>query len=365
MNQKTKKILRRSLWTLIALIVLVLLLRPKVDFGNGESDSRASEQQSGSEGISAEAYVTEPREFRDQIRSTGSLLAEDEIEIMPEAAGRITELHIREGEEIEQGEPILKLNNADLQASLRRVGHDISLAEIKKEREKTLLENDAGTREAYDEARHQVDNLQAQRDELIAELEKTEISAPFSGVIGFKNVSQGSYVTTNTPITTLQKIDPIRVDFSVPERFRNQISTGQTIEFKVDGVEEWVEGQIYAIQPRVDRESRTIGLRARADNEDGLLLPGAFAQINIELGYTNDVVMIPSESLVPEADGYHVFIYADGKAKRTPVEVQHRTDTEIVIENGIAPGDTVLTTGILQLRDDIPVRLSHIHTQGS
>ncbi len=366
MKENSKKVLRRILWVLVGLIILALVIRPKVDFGSGDSDSQAMEQeQEVSEGISAEAYITEYREYRDQIRSTGNVLAEDEIEIMPETAGRITELHINEGEEIEEGELILKLNNADLQASLRRIGHDISLAKIQKEREKKLFESDAGTAEAYDEAQNRVDNLEAQQDELIAEIEKTEIKAPFSGVIGFKNVSPGSYVSTSTSISSLQKIDPIRVDFSVPERYRSSISKGQSIEFKVDGVEEWQEGSIYAIQPRVDRDSRTIGLRARADNEDGLLLPGAFAQVNVELSSTNDAIMIPTEALVPEAEGYHVFVYSGGKAQRVPVEVQQRTDTEVVIDNGLAAGDTVLTTAILQLRDEMPVRLSHIQNNES
>ncbi len=365
MNQKTGKFFRRGLWTLIGLVVVALLVLPKLNLTSGEAGEDESGQQAESAGLSVEAYVPGSREFTNQIRTTGSLLAEDEIYIVPERSGRITELNIREGEEVVEGERILKLNDADLQASLRRITHDIALSEVNLERQEKLLESDAGTREAYDEAQNRVNILKAERDELQAEIDKTEIRAPFNGVIGFKNVSPGSYVTSSTTISTLQKIDPIRIEFSVPERYRGQLSNGQNIEFQVEGVDDRIQGEIYAIQPRVESETRTIGLRARAENPEGLLLPGAFANISLELERHNNAILIPSESLLPELEGYYVFTYSDGKAERTPVEVQQRTDTEVVINNGITPVDTVITTGLLQLRDGMPVRLSSIQNSES
>ena len=364
MKPKSKVWLRRASLTLAGLIILALIIRPKIDLGSDQAEVTGEERQT-EEGISVDAVVTSSRNFSNSIRATGSLLAEEEIQISPEVAGRITELNIREGEDVEEGELLVKLNDADLQASLRSTGYRIGLAELREERQRRLRESDASAQQDYDEALNELNTLRADREELQAQIEKTEIRAPFDGVIGFKNVSVGSYVSSSTAISSLQQIDPIRVEFSVPERYRSQLHNGQQIRFQVEGQNEWFNGEIYAIQPRVNSDSRTISLRARADNEQGILLPGAFARVEIDLDSTDDAILIPTQALVPEMEGYHVFTYADGSARRVEVETGRRTDTDVLIREGLAPGDTVLTTGLLQLRDDMAVRLGTLQEQDS
>ncbi len=190
-----------------------------------------------------------------------------------------------------------------------------------------------------------------------AQIDKTEIRAPFDGRVGLKYVSDGSYISPTTRIASLQSIDPIKIDFSIPERYAAKVEEGDEIRFTVQGTDEEFIGEIYAIEPKIDSETRTLQMRARSDNEDQLLKPGAFADLELNLETIQDARMIPTIALVPELQGQKVYLYREGEVVEQSVQTGIRTESMVQITDGVSFGDTILTTGLLQVRPGMQVQI--------
>ncbi len=353
-------VIKRILIAVLILIVFGLLIWSRIQTGSGSESGREAERSGGSPAVSVEGYLVTPEPFRETIHASGNILADEEIYIRPETSGRITGIYFAEDSEVRSGELLVKLNDAELQQELRRISYQINLARIREQRQQELLARNAIAQEDYDMALNELNTLKAQSDRVQAQIDKMEIRAPFDGVIGLKEVSSGSYVTPQVIISNLQKIDSVKIDFSIPERYRPAVRREQPIRFQVEGIESTREGIIYALQPRVDRETRTLRMRAIAANPGLQILPGAFARIEVDLSEVSDALLIPSEALVPEMTGYSVFIYRDGTAHARDVQIGTRTDRRVLIREGLAPQDTVITTGLLQIRDGMPVNLGNI-----
>ena len=302
-------------------------------------------------------HVTEPERFSERIYTTGSVRADEEVELRSEVSGRITEMHFEEGAWVEEGQLLVKINDAELIPQLRRMQYQINLAKIREERQKSLLDRQAISQDDYDVALNEYNTLIAEQDLIKAQIAKTEIRAPFDGRVGLKNVSPGSYITPTNTIASLQKTDQVKVDFSIPERYQHVVRTGQKIEFTLQGSGEVQEGRIYAIEPRIDQDTRTLRLRALASNESGQIYPGNFARIELELSANESAILIPTEALIPDVQGYHVFLYKEGRVATAQVEAGTRTDTHVVITSGVAPQDSVITTGLLQIREGMEVKV--------
>ena len=200
----------------------------------------------------------------------------------------------------------------------------------------------------------------AQVELIKAQIDKTEITAPFNGRVGLRYVSVGSYITPATDIASLQNIDPIKIDFSVPEKYAASISTGDQINFKIVGSEKTYTGKVYAVEPRINSLTRTLNIRAVCSNSDGRLLPGAFANVELVLKDIKDALMVPTEALIPILKGQKLDIYKNGRVIQKEVATGIRTDSTVQITEGLAPYDTVITSGILQLRPGSPVSISKI-----
>ncbi|MBP1654231.1 MAG: hypothetical protein H6Q28_787, partial [Bacteroidetes bacterium] len=183
---------------------------------------------------------------------------------------------------------------------------------------------------------------------------------PFDGIIGLRYVSEGSYVSPQTRIASLQRTSSLKIDFSVPERYAGIVKPGQTIYFHVAGSDERATGAIYAVEPKIDPSTRTVMIRARAANPEGKLAPGAFAEVELVLREIPDAVMIPSQALVPDIEGHKVYVVEGGVARVRRVEIGLRTERDVQIVNGLRAADTVITTGILQLVPGAPVRITEV-----
>ena len=353
-------VIKRLLPAAVVLIVFGLLIWNRVHTGSSTEGDGEVQRPGGSSALSVEGYLVVPESFRETIYTTGNVLADEEIYIRPEASGRITGIYFEEDSEVRTGDLLVKLNDAELQQELRRISYQINLARIREQRQKELLSRNAIAQEDYDIALNERNTLKAQSDRVQAQIDKMEIRAPFDGIIGLQEVSAGSYVTPEVVISSLQKIDRVKIEFSIPERYRPAVQRDQTIRFQVEGSEVMKEGRIYALQPRVDRETRTLRMRALADNPDMTILPGAFARVEVDLSEVSDALLIPSEALVPEMTGYSVFVYEDGRVHARDVRIGTRTDRKVLISEGLAPQDTVITTGLLQVRDGMPVHLANI-----
>lgn len=315
--------------------------------------------------LGVRATVVQPQVFQDRIFVTGTALAQDEVYLQAEANGRLVSLSLDEGESVRKGDLVAKINDADLQAQLRRAELNLELARIREARQKQLLESRAISQQDYDIVLNEVNTVLAEIDLIKANIDRTEIRAPFDGLLGLRQVSEGTFVTTGTRLASLQNIDRIRIDFSVPERYAAQVRTGDRIGFSRQGSDQRYEAVVSAIEPRVDPNTRTLNLRATAPNPGRAILPGVFAQITYPLSQVDDAILVPSEAIIPELGSIYVYVSRAGRAHRVAVETGVRTGSSIQILTGLAPGDTLLTTGILQLRQDLPVRITAIEESGT
>lgn len=356
MNPVSKRILFAS----AILIIGGLLIWIRVDFGSTPDPEQDAEPAGDRSSVKVDGFVVKPESFRETVRTIGEIRSDEEVYIRPESSGRITGIHFDEDSEVKEGDLLVSLNDAELQQEKRQVAYQINLARIREQRQKELLERNAIAQEDYDVVLNELNTLKARRGALQARIDKMEIRAPFDGIIGLRDISSGSYVSPENVITSLQKIDPLKIEFSIPERYRTMVNRGLSIRFLVEGSDHNAEGEIYAIHPRVDRETRTLRMRATAPNPDLQLFPGAYARVEVDLSVIDDALLIPSEALVPELTGYHVFVFSDGKAAERKVEIGTRTDRMVHIREGLLPRDTVITTGLLQIRDGMSVDLSEI-----
>jgi membrane fusion protein (multidrug efflux system) len=305
------------------------------------------------------------RSFSNRIFTTGSVIANEEVQLRPESSGRITSLTLDEGRAVKKGDLLVKINDADLKAQLLRTQLQLELAELREARQKNLLENRAIAQEEYDVALNQVNTIKAELELIQAQIEKTEIRAPFDGVIGLRNVSEGSYVTPTNIVATLQDFNTIKIDFSIPERYAALIRSGDQIQFTRQGSELQYTGTIMAIEPRIDQATRTLMLRAQAPNPGRAIIPGAFAEIQFQLREIPNAIMVPSEAVIPELGGNTIFVLEDGVAKRRSIATGTRTETLVQVIDGLSDGDTILTTGILQLREGMSVRVTELIDQAN
>lgn len=357
-NPNMNTVLKRSIFTAIVLVVFGILLWFRIGAGGASQETPGAETSGeAGRGISVEGFVVRPEQFHETVYTTGNIMADEEIYVRSESSGRVTGIYFEEDSEVREGDLMLTLNVAELQQEKRRITFQINLAEIREQRQKELLERTAIAQDDYDVALNELNTLKAQRDRVQAQIDDKQIRAPFDGVVGLKEISVGSYISPETVITSLQKIDPVKVEFSIPERFQASVSRGQNVRFRVEGDENYKEGEIYAIQPRVDRETRSLRMRAIAPNPDFRILPGAFARVEVDLSVIEDALLIPSEALIPEITGYKVFVYSNGNVTERNVQIGTRTDRQVMIREGLNPQDTVITTGLLQLRDNMAVHL--------
>ncbi|HBQ61908.1 MAG TPA: efflux transporter periplasmic adaptor subunit [Balneolaceae bacterium] len=351
--------MKRTLTIVGILVVIGLLAIPKwQSLSENSSQNNTNPSQSA---LSVDVHLVEPQVFENKIFSTGTLLANEGIEIRSEISGKIVELRLREGQQVQKGDLLIKINDSELQAQLKQAEYRMSLAEVREKRQKQLLERGGISQEQYDATLNELNVLKAETDLIKAQIDKTEIYAPFDGVVGLRNVSNGSYITPNTQIATFQSINPIKVEFSIPERYAGVVQQGNRVFFNVQGQEEGFEARIYAVEPRINTQTRTLTMRALADNPEGYLLPGAFANIELVLEEIEDALMIPTISVIPELQGQKVFMLKNGVVQDQSISTGIRTERYVQVTEGIAPGDTVLTTGLLQVRNGMDIKVGEIN----
>jgi membrane fusion protein (multidrug efflux system) len=308
--------------------------------------------------IAVEAAEVEVGPVVEATSVTGTLRSDEDATISTEIAGRVSGIHFREGETLKQGDLLFTLDDAIYRAEVATAEANLELSRRNHQRARELLERNAGTERARDEAQAQLDIDQADVNLARTRLEKTRITAPFDGVIGLRQVSAGEYVTPGQDLVSVEDIEPIKVDFRIPERLLSVVKPGQAIEVIVEAwPERTFEGEVYAIDPQINAEGRSIVLRARIDNEERLLRPGLFARVRLITERRQNAVLVPEQALVPQGGKRYVFKIVEGKVQRTEVEVGERRFGEAEILSGLAPGDVVVTAGQMKLQDGIAVRV--------
>lgn len=366
-----KPALKYTLWTLFCAATLGGLAVPKLKpLLHAEAPAKASTEggdkiagQNGGKsggkgggGLKVSTFIVHPEPFAETVMSTGTLIAEEGVELQAETSGKVVAINFTEGAHVKKGALLVKLNDADLRAAQTVALHRLELAQLREQRMVALLKEGVVNQNDYDTAYNEVQVQKAEIDLSTAQIAKTEIHAPFDGVVGLRYVSEGAFVNSATRVATLQRLDTLKIDFSVPEKYAGRVHSGSPIHFAVAGGDQKFKGQIYAVDPRIESATRSVVIRALCPNPDGRLLPGAFANVELVLTQLDDAIMVPSLAVIPGLNEKNVFVLSGGKAERRAVETGTRTESNVHILAGLKPGDVVITSGLQQMRAGLPVQ---------
>ena len=316
-------------------------------------------RSSGSE-LMVSATVLKPQTLDNIFQITGILLPDEEVDLIFETSGRITQIYFQEGGNVKKGELLAKVNDAPLQAELLKLQAQLPLAEDRVYRQQTLLDKDAISQETYQAVTTQLETLKADIELVKARILQTELRAPFDGVIGLRQVSEGAYASPQVVVSTLTKISPLKIEFSLTQNFVNMIRPGTEIAFTVENDLEVYNATVYAVESRLDVQTLSLFARARYANSDQKIKPGQSASVRITLDQIENAIVIPSISSVKEMGRDIAYVYENGFAREVEIVTGTRTSSSVEVISGLSIGDTLLTTGVMQLRTGMPVAIDRM-----
>lgn len=345
----------KTLYIIIFIIVLLVII--KLVFLQPENIQQAPGAQQKQQTAMLNGMIANPVSLENKISSSGTILANEEVELRPETAGKLISVLFREGSVVKKGELLVKINDADLQAQLKKLNLQFKLSKDKESRLKGLLDIKGLSQEEYDAAANEIQTLEADMDYTKAQIAKTEIRAPFDGKIGLKSVSEGSFVNNTNVIASIQQTNLLKIDFAIPEKYASVVSVGDTVKFSVEGTKDPLYARVFAIEPKIDAQTRNMMIRALYNNSTGKIYPGAFAKVELLADKKQSSIMIPTEAVIPELKGNKIFVCKSGIATPVKVETGIRSESKIEIVSGLNPGDTVITTGIMSLKPGMNVKI--------
>lgn len=310
--------------------------------------------------LNVNGLIIREQALTDEISTSGSLQPDEEVQLSFETSGKITHIHFKEGNPVRKGQLLAKVNDGPLLAQLDKLQSQVKLAEDRVFRQNALLLKDAISKEAYEQVKTDLATLNAEIDLVKANIRQTELRAPFDGIIGLRQVSEGAYASPTTVVATLTKVSPLKINFSVPEKYAGEMRNGTPLTFTISDKLTEYKATVYATESKVDPETRTLAVRALYPNREGIILPGQYATVKIKMREIPKALAIPTQSIVPEMGISKVFLYKNGKSMPVEVQTGLRTDALIQILQGLSPGDTLITSGTLQLRTGLPITLDHI-----
>lgn len=346
------------LYITLVIVLLAVFIFPRLNSSNKDKGPVPANRQTRNAVVNVKGHIAATEDISNNISSIGTALASEEVDIRSETTGRVTSIAFKEGSIVGKGQLLVKINDSELQAQLAKAKTRLKLLEDRETRQRVLFEKQYVSREDYDVALNELNVLKSDIDLLNVQIAKTEIRAPFSGKIGIRNISEGAYVTPTTAIATLQNISQIKIDFSVPEKYAALLKPGDHLSFKSASDKEFRQAKVYAIEPKINASTRTIQVRGIYANTANKVVPGSFVDVQLELEKITDAVLIPSFALIPDIKSDMVYLFRNGKALQQPVETSLRTANNVQVIRGIKPGDTVITSGILQLKSGMKVNIT-------
>lgn len=344
-------------WIIILFIIALLIASKFIFFSKSESKAPAAANAKGKT-LAVNYYVVQSETINTEVFTTGRIGAFNQVDILPEVSGKVVRIFLKEGETVKKGDLLVKLNDRDLQAQLQKLDSQLKLSEQKFDRLKKLIAINGISQEELDVQETEIMGLKADQAYINAQIEKTNIVAPFDGVIGLKNVSEGAFVSQSTPLVSLVQMRPVYVEFSVPEKYNENFRKGIPVTFSSENTvkTETNTASIYAVEPRVDEMTKTIRARAIYDGR-AQFYPGSFVKVFARLGKVNDALMIPTQAVVPTLKGQKVMVSRAGVADEVMVKIGVRTDEKIQVLEGLNVGDTVITTGLLSVKKGTELKL--------
>ncbi len=310
-----------------------------------------------------DAFIVKTQSFAESIEVPGTIIANESTEIQPEVSGRIISLNVAEGKFVTKGSLIAKLYDADLQAQLKKLQVQLQIAQTNEERSGQLLKIQGISKADYDASLLNVNNIKADMDIIRTAIARTEIRAPFNGKLGLRNISPGAYIMPGTIIAVINKVDQLKLDFTVPEKYTSQIKVNQIIKFKFEGSSKTYDAKVMASESSVTETTRSLKVRATIQSADAAILPGAFAKVQLNFAPDPNAILIPTQAVVPQARGKKVILYKGGTASFVDVNTGVRDSSYIQITEGLQAGDTVVVTGLLSTRPDAKIGINKIINQ--
>lgn len=349
----------------ISLLIAYMVIRPFYEKYVAASESASAPVASASPSsakkvLNVKAQVVKLEELSEKIVSVGSILPDETVELSFETSGKIVEIDFKEGSFVKKGELLARINDAPLQAQLNKLEAQIPLAESRVYRQKTLLEKDAVSQETFEQVSTELATLKADIEMVKAQIDQTKLRAPFDGYIGLRQLSEGQYASPSTVVAKMTKTSPLKIEFSVPERYSMQIKPGTSIRFFLVGTNREYQADVYAMDAEINLSTRTRTGRALYHNANAEIVPGAYTSVEIDLNNIEAAIAISSEAIIPEMGIDKVFIYKNGKAEPRIVKTGLRTESKVQILDGLSVGDTLIVNGVLQLRQGLPVIIEQL-----
>ena len=304
-----------------------------------------------------DAIVLSEKDFSNVISLSGSIEANENVEIRSEVSGIVEQIYFTEGTNVNKGQVLLKVNDIELRAQLSQATTKQNLASENERRAKLLLQKEAISQEEYDIASAEFRSLKAQSQLIQAQIAKTSIRAPFSGRIGLRNISPGTYVTPSTLITKLVSSNQVKISFSIPEKYATGVENNTIVKITMPNSSESFSAKIYAIDPEIEIATRTLKVRAIADNPANKLIAGTFATVELPLKNIKNAILVPTEAVIPIQNGKVVYIATNGKAKEMKIETLTRTAKDVVVTSGIKAGDTLVVSGVMAIKNDSDIQI--------
>ena len=306
--------------------------------------------------LNINAEVLKYQSLTDKIMSTGSTLPDEEVDLAFESSGKVVAIYFTEGTHVKAGDLLAKINDKPLEAQ-------VPLAKDRVYRQRTLLEKDAVSQEAYEQVATEYEKLMADIELVKANIAQTELRAPFDGIIGLRSVSEGAYVTSSSSvIAKLTKISPLKIEFSIPESYAAEVQDGTPILFRMEknGMMQNYKATVYAVESKVDMATRTLKVRATYPNPGENILPGRYTSVEISKREIKDALAIPSEAVIPEMGKDIVYLYKNGVAEPQEITIGIRTESRVQVLQGLNVGDTLITSGVMQLRTGMKVSIDNL-----
>lgn len=337
----------------IMLSALVLLASSCGDSADGKQPS------SGRSSMNVDGFIVSPQPFNNTVVVTAALQANEQVQLMAPMAGQVLDIYFNEGEKVTAGQSIIRLDDRAWKAQLLGLNAELDAATKDLDRKKQLLTIEGSTQEEVDGLVSKVETLRSQIQQLEINVDLANVKAPFAGTLGLRSFSKGAYMKAGEVITVLTQLDRLKVEFSVAQEHKNSLEVGKVVRVVVTN--DTLEARIYAINPLVDANSRTISVRAILKQESAnTIMPGTFAEVLIATEFVEDALMVPTQAIVPEINDQTVFLYKNGKVERRTVQLGGRNAELVHVATGINAGDTIITTGLLQVKIGMDVTLQSI-----
>lgn len=320
--------------------------------GNDQADQSSTETKT----LTVETYTVKAQPYNSQLVTTANLMAEEQVDIMAPITGQVLDIYFKEGQIINKGQTLVRLDDRSWKAELLGVNAEFVTAEKEYKRKKELLDVGGSSQEEIDLAYAKMQSLQAKKQQLQVNINLANVEAPFTGQLGMRNFSEGAFLQQGDLITSLTANAQLKVDFSVAQVYKKSIEVNKKVIVLVDN--DSLEATIYAVNPSVNQETRMITARAMLDaGKNQTILPGTYAEVILPINAIDDALLVPTQAVVPSITEQTIYVYNNGKAERRVVTLGNRTADKVHVLTGIKAGDVILTTGLLAVKDGMSISI--------